>query len=131
MSIPNYMTISGNLTDDPKVVSFSDGDKVVRIVNITVAHTPRYRDARTNEWRDGKTLFQRAVVRGLGAENVAASLRKGTRVIVAGSVAQDSYISKTTNEKVTYTEIQVDAIGPDLTLATAVVTPVSKKTGQA
>lgn len=131
MTIPNCMTLVGNLTDDPKIVSFSDGDKVTRIANITVAHTSRYRDARTNEWHDGKTLYQRAVVRGRIAENAAASLRKGTRVIVAGSVAQGSYTNKTTGEKVTYTEIQVDAIGPDLTYATAVVTPVAKKVDEA
>lgn len=128
MTIPNYMTLSGNLTDDIKVHTFGDGGKVA---NITVAYTPRYRDSRTNEWRDGKTLYQRAVVRGPVADNLAKSLHKGDRVILAGSVAQDSYTNKTTNERVTYTEIQVDAIGPDLTYATAVVTKAPRKSGEA
>jgi single-strand DNA-binding protein len=56
----------------------------IPVANFTIASTPRTFDAETREWKDGETLFLRASVWRDAAENVAASLAKGSRVVASG-----------------------------------------------
>ena len=59
------------------------------------------------------------------AENVAESLTRGMRVIVAGQLKQRSYETKE-GEKRTVYELQVDEVGPCLRNATAKVAKVTR-----
>lgn len=73
------VTIIGNLTGDPELRYVASGTPVCAF---TVASTPRSLNRNTNQWEDGETMFVRCSVWREYAENIAASLTKGTRVIV-------------------------------------------------
>lgn len=109
------LTLIGNLTNDPELRFTPSGSAVA---NFTVASTPRTFDRQSNEWKDGETLFLRASVWREAAENVAASLTKGMRVIVSGRLKSRSYETKE-GEKRTVIELEVDEIGPSLRYANA------------
>lgn len=53
----------------------------IPVANFTIASTSRTFDAQAREWKDGETLFLRASVWRDAAENAAASLAKGSRVV--------------------------------------------------
>jgi single-strand DNA-binding protein len=59
------------------------------------------------------------------AENVAESLRKGTRVIVSGRLKQRSYETRE-GEKRTVFEVEADEVGPSLRNASAKVTKTTR-----
>ncbi len=115
------ITVIGNLATDPELrftpVS-REFDKTggTPVANFTIASTPRTFDAASKEWRDGETLFLRAAVWREMAENVAASLTKGMRVIVSGRLKSRSFETKE-GEKRTVIELEVDEIGPSLRYA--------------
>ena len=119
------MTLIGNLTDDPDLRTV-DGDTVV--AHFTVAATPRLFDRKTHEWRDGETLFLRCSLWRHAAENVAVSLKKGTRVIVTGRLQQRSFTNGDGDPQ-RAVELEVDEMGPSLRYATAVVTKTSRANG--
>ena len=110
------ITLIGNLTNDPELRFTPNGDAVA---NFTIASTPRTLDKRSNEWKDGETLFLRASVWRELAENVAESLTKGTRVIASGFLKSRSY--EKDGEKRSVTEFEVQEIGPSLKYANAKV----------
>ena len=118
----NTYILIGNLTAEPEL-RFTNGGAAV--VNFTVAHTPRTFDKASNEWKDGDPLFMRCSLWREAAENVAESLHKGNRVIVAGKLRQRSY-EKDGVER-TVVELDVEEIGPSLKYATA--TPVKSSRG--
>jgi single-strand DNA-binding protein len=102
-------TIVGNLTADPQLRTVGGA----AVANFTIASTPRMFDAQAGEWKDGETLFLRASVwRGM-AENVAASLAKGSRVVVTGRLKPRTYETKS-GEKRTVIELEVDELGLSL-----------------
>ncbi|MGN6724075.1 MAG: single-stranded DNA-binding protein [Marmoricola sp.] len=115
------ITIIGNLTNDPELRFTPSG---AAVANFTVAQTPRSFDKTRNEWVDGETLFLRASIWKEAAENVAESLTKGTRVIIAGRLKSRSYETKD-GEKRTVIELEVDEIGPSLKYASAKVARTS------
>ena len=112
------ITIVGNLVADPELRFTSSGQPVA---TFRVASTPRIRDAATNEWKDGDSLFLTCNVWRQAAENVAESLQRGMRVIVTGRLRQRSYETKE-GEKRTVYEVEVDDVGPSLRNASAKVT---------
>lgn len=119
------LTLVGNLTADPELRFTAQG---LPVASFTVASTPRTFDRRANEWRDGETLFMRCTAwRDLG-ENIAESLRKGTRVIVTGRLESHSYKTRE-GENRTSLELQVEEIGPSLRYATADVKRISRGEG--
>jgi single-strand DNA-binding protein len=118
MANETIITVVGNLTGDPELRFTQTG---LAVANFTIASTPRNFDRATNDWKDGDALFLRASVWREFAEHVAASLTKGSRVIAQGRLVMRSYETKE-GEKRTSTELEVDAIGPDLRYATAAVT---------
>jgi single-strand DNA-binding protein len=109
-----FVTIAGNLTDDPELRYTANGAAVAKL---SVAVNRRYKDEAGN-WQDGEASFFRANVwRGL-AENVAESLTKGARVIVSGRLVQKSWETDQ-GEKRYAVEIDADEVGPSLKWATA------------
>lgn len=111
------ITLIGNLTADPELRFMPNGKAVL---NVSVASTPRVFDRQANEWKDGDTLYLRGSLFDAYAENAAASLYKGTRVIVTGSLVQRNYETREGEKRTSY-EIRIDEIGPSLRYATAQV----------
>ncbi|HLT11729.1 MAG: single-stranded DNA-binding protein [Actinobacteria bacterium] len=116
------ITVIGNLTDDPELRFTPSG---VAVARFRVASTPRYLDRATGEWKDGEPLFLNCTVWRQAAENVAESLQRGTRVIVAGRLRQRSYETRE-GEKRTVIELEVDEVGPSLRYATAKVQKMTR-----
>ena len=110
-------TIVGTLGSDPELRFTPSG---AAVANFSVAQTPRTKNANTQEWEDGETLWVRCNVWREMAENVAESLTKGTRVIVQGRLKQRTWEDKEGNRRLSI-EMDVDAIGPELRWATAKV----------
>ena len=125
------ITVIGNLTTDPELrftpVSRGFGKtEGTPVANFTIASTPRTFDPASNEWKDGETLFLRATVWRDMAENVAASLTKGSRVVVSGRLKPRTYETKA-GEKRTVVELEVDEIGMSLRYTAATPTRVQNR----
>lgn len=118
MAGETVITVCGNLTADPELRYTQNG---LAVANFTIASTPRTYDRQKDEWVDGEALFLRASAWKEFAENVAASLSKGSRVVASGRLRQRSYETKE-GEKRTSIELEVDDIGPSLRYAKAQVT---------
>jgi len=114
-------TVIGNTTSDFEL-RFTQGGKAV--ANVTVAVSERKFDKTKNEYVDGETWFARCTVWGELAENVAASILKGTRVIGQGRIGQRDWEDKDGGKR-TSVEVTLDSIGPDLRYSTASVTRAS------
>lgn len=125
MSNETILTIVGNLTADPELRYTQNG---VAVANLTIASTPKTWDKQQSKMVDGEALFLRASVWREFAENVAASLSKGSRVIARGQLKQRSYETQA-GEKRTVIELEIDEIGPDLRFATAQVTKAQGQGG--
>ncbi len=122
----NSTTLTANLTRDPELRYTSSGQAVA---SISLADTPRRRNAQTGQWEDGQTSYYTATV-WAAAENVAESLHKGDRVIVVGRIVERSFTAtrgEHQGEIVRRHEIVVDEIGPSLRFATA--KPVKARRG--
>ncbi|SHJ12966.1 single-strand DNA-binding protein [Actinomyces denticolens] len=111
-------TIIGNLTADPEMRYTASG---AAVASFTIASTPRAFNRQTNQWQDGQTLFMRCQVWRDAAQNTAASLTKGTRVIATGRLQQRSYTDREGAQR-TVIEMQVDEIGPSLRYSTTQIT---------
>ncbi|MGC4979027.1 single-stranded DNA-binding protein [Streptomyces sp. DT199] len=122
------ITIVGNLTDDPELRFTPSGAAVAKF---SVAVNRRQFDRQTNEWREAGTDFHRVSVWRDLAEHVAGTLTKGMRVIVVGDLRQRHWTDEKTNEKRSAWEVTADAVGPELTFATATVTKSARTQGAA
>jgi single-strand DNA-binding protein len=110
MANETNVTIVGYLTADPELKSTSTG---LAVVNLTIASTPSKFDKATNQFVDGETLFMRATAWRTFAEQIAASLRKGDKVIALGRMLAESYNDKEGNKR-TSTKLELDSLGLDL-----------------
>jgi single-strand DNA-binding protein len=111
------VTVVGNLVAEPRFTITKDGHAVS---SFRVAATSRRFDRSTAEWRDGDTLFANVTCwRGL-AENVMASLKKGSSVIVYGRLSVRPYETKD-GDKRQSVDIDAMAIGPELGRVVTVV----------
>ena len=116
MASDNQIIITGNLTDDPELRYTPNGAAVVKF---RVAVNKRYKDEAGN-WKDGETSYFTVNAWRTLAENVAESLTRGTRVVVAGRLQMRSWETQE-GDKRTVVEIEADEIGPSLRWATAKV----------
>lgn len=110
----NTVTVVGNLTRDPEL-RFTTGGK--GITSFGLAVNRRYQV--NGEWQEKVSFFNVSAWDQLG-ENAAASLTKGTRIIVTGRLEQREYETQQ-GEKRSVVEIIADEIGPSLRWATASV----------
>jgi single-strand DNA-binding protein len=120
------ISVVGTVTADPEMRFLPNGTAVC---SFTIASNSRQLDKTTNTWKDDPNpLFLRCSAwRQLG-ENCAESLSKGTRVIAQGHLKMRNYETRE-GEKRTSTELDVQAIGPDLRWATAKVVKVERSGG--
>jgi single-strand DNA-binding protein len=122
MAGETYLTLSGNLTSAPKSGVSRGG---VAWTRMRIASSSRVFDRGTSEWRDGESIFLEVSCWRRLAENAAASLERGDRVLVIGRLRQRSYEDQQ-GVRHTVMEMDADAIGPDLGRAAAQLTrPVS------
>ena len=112
----NSITISGNITRDPEMRYTPSG---VSKVTFGVAVNRSWRNQNSQEWEEQTSFFNVVAWRQL-AENVGASLAKGSRVIVSGRLEQRSWETDQ-GEKRSIVEIVADEVGPSLRWATAEV----------
>lgn len=122
MANETTLTITGTLTADPELRFTPSG---AAVANFTVASNPRFFDRSSGKWQDGQALFMRCILWRDQAENVAASLTRGTRVIITGRLEQRHFETRE-GEKRNAIELQVEEIGASLRWATAQVTKVRR-----
>jgi single-strand DNA-binding protein len=116
MASDNQIVIVGNLTDDPELRYTPNGAAVAKF---RVAVNRRFKDEAGN-WKDGDTSYFTVNAWRSLAENVAESLTRGTRVVVAGRLQMRSWETQD-GEKRSVVEIEADEVGPSLRWATAKV----------
>uniref|UniRef100_UPI003F495AED single-stranded DNA-binding protein n=1 Tax=Streptomyces sp. CA-141956 TaxID=3240051 RepID=UPI003F495AED len=116
------LTITGNLVDNPELRFTAAGVPVARF---TVAFTPRTYDRETNAWRDGEPTFLDCSAWRQLAENLAASLTKGARVVVTGRLRTDRWETPE-GEKRSRMVLDVDDAGASLAFATLTVTRTTR-----
>lgn len=112
------ITVIGNLVADPEP-RVSQGGK--SWVTFRIASTPRVRDRQSGDWADGEALWLGCRAYGEHADNIAASLTKGMRVIVQGRLTQRSYTDNQGAQR-TSLDLEVEEVGPSLRFASAQVT---------
>ena len=116
------VTIVGNITRDPEL-RFTAGGKGIASFGLAVNR----RWQQNGEWQEKVSFFNVTAWDTLG-ENIAASLTKGTRVIVTGRLEQREYETKE-GEKRNVVEIVADEIGPSMRWARAEVERISRAGG--
>lgn len=99
-----HVAFSGNLVNDPELKNVNG--KV--LAEFRVASTPRVQvDGR---WTNGETMYIDVTAwRGLG-EHVAASCKKGQRVVVTGEATQKTFKKRDGSEG-TATQVQAEDVG--------------------
>lgn len=117
------ITIVGNLVADPELRFTPSG---AAVSNFRVATTPRVYNRDTNQFEDGDAVFLTCNAWRQMAENIAESLTKGMRVVVAGKLQQRSYQTKEGEQRTVY-EIEVDEVGPSLRYATATISRADRQ----
>jgi single-strand DNA-binding protein len=110
MSGETKLTISGNLTADPKPGVSRTGDSWA---SLRVASSSRIFDRAEEKYRDGETVFLDVTCWRRLADNVVASLERGDSVVVTGRLRQRSY-EDSQGVKHTVVEIIADAVAADL-----------------
>ncbi|HEY5662438.1 MAG TPA: single-stranded DNA-binding protein [Ilumatobacter sp.] len=124
MANDNFVQIIGNVTRDPELRFTTSG---AAVCSFGIAWTPRRRNA-NGEWEDGETsFFNCSAWRDLG-ENIAASITKGARVVVTGSVRSRDWEDRDGNKR-TSIEIDVDDCAPSLRWAQAKVERTERSGG--
>ncbi|MGB8861881.1 MAG: single-stranded DNA-binding protein, partial [Ilumatobacteraceae bacterium] len=108
-----------NLTRDPEL-RFTAGGKGIASFGLAVNR----RWQQNGEWQEKVSFFNVTAWDTLG-ENIAASLTKGTRVIVTGRLEQREYETQQ-GEKRNVVEIVADEIGPSLRWARAEVERIAR-----
>ncbi|MFP5225453.1 MAG: single-stranded DNA-binding protein [Actinomycetota bacterium] len=121
----NHVTLVGNMTDDPELKYTAQG---IAVVNFRIAVNRRVRDPQTNEWKDGDASFFRINCWRDLAEHCAESLRKGTRVIVTGTLKMREWETQDGDRR-TAIEVEASEVGPSLRWATAEVSRISRGGG--
>lgn len=115
----NTLTLVGNLTRDPEL-RFTTGGRAHAGFGLAVNR--RYQQ--NNEWVEQVSFFN-VICWGTLAENAAASLNKGMRVIVSGRLEQRSYDDDQGNKK-SVVEVIADDLGPSMRWARAQVERVAR-----
>jgi len=121
MATDNTVVVVGNLTDDPELRFTPQG---VAVANFRIAVSRRMKDE-SGQWKDGETSFFRVSCWRQLAENVAESLTRGSRTMVAGRLRMRQWETQE-GEKRSVVEIEADEVGPSLKWATAKVERTSR-----
>lgn len=119
-----HITLTGNVAFAPKLRTVASGTPVA---DFRLACTPRRQDRATGEWTDGQTLWFGVTCWKALAENAAASLGKGDRVVVSGRLAMRVWTGDDGVERSSY-EIEASSLGVDLHRATVTIERPTRST---
>jgi single-strand DNA-binding protein len=119
MAYDNTVTIVGNLTHDPELTATTTG---LLVCNFTVAQNFKLKDG-----SERPQFFDCQCWDPL-ASNIAASLRKGQRVIVMGSLNYSQWEAQDGTKR-SAVRISVQAIGPELRWAQVNPSEIKKVSG--
>lgn len=114
----NTIILTGNLTRDPEL-RFTNSGKAVAGFGIAV--TRKYNDVE-------QTSFYNVTAWDTLGENVAACLKKGDRVMVAGRPEIREYEAKDGTKRQSF-DVVADEVGPSLRWATADVVKPDRNSG--
>jgi single-strand DNA-binding protein len=114
MSLEGATVLAGNVTDAPELRYTPSGTPVA---SFTVAMNHRA-PGRQGGWTDAGTSFVKVVAWRELAENLAESLPKGARVLVAGRLRQRSWETPE-GERRSVIEVTAEDAGPSLRWAQA------------
>lgn len=117
----NWLSFSGNLTTDPKLMEFKDGSKVC---NFDLARNPRWKDSNDN-WQEGKPIYISCEARDFLAERVKDNLLRGNPVIVEGSLSAQEWEDKETGQPRRKNVLKVKDIAFDIRFHDVEATKVS------
>ncbi len=104
------ITVVGNIGAQPRTRVVANGSVVT---DFRIASTPRKVDKATGAWSDGETIWFGVSCWRLLAENVAASVKTGDRVVVTGRLLARSWKNEQGEER-SGLEIDAQAVGFDL-----------------
>ncbi|MEO3862821.1 single-stranded DNA-binding protein [Acrocarpospora sp. B8E8] len=120
-----YVTLSGNVTDDPKQFHFGDGS---RATSMRVAVNRRFLDRQTQTWQDGETTYYTVRCYRALADHVAQSVRRGHPVVVSGKLRVKQF--ERGGEQRFWVEVEAVSVGHDLKWGiTSFERPVRGSTG--
>ncbi len=124
MAADNSVTLVGNITRDPEL-RFTPSGQAVATFGLAVNR--RWQNRQTNEWEEQTSFFDVKCWAQM-AENVAESLGRGSRVVVAGRLEQRSWETDQ-GDKRSKVEVVADEIAPSLRWATAQITRNERRDG--
>ena len=110
------ITVVGNVGAPPRTRVVAGGAVVT---DFRIASTPRNEDKATGAWSDGATIWFTVSCWRLLAENVAASLKTGDRVVVTGRMRANVWKNEQGEER-SGLEILANTVGFDLARGKAV-----------
>lgn len=119
--LDTFLTAAGNVVETPLRRVTTAGTTVSQF---RLATSSRYQDRASGQWRDGATVYLRVVCWRNLADNVAASLRRGDRVLVSGRLRQHSY--EVDGQKRLGTELEAESVAADLTWAEVSIRPATR-----
>ena len=123
MANNNTITIVGNVTREPELRFTANGRSQLTL-GLAVNH--RYPDrSRPGEWIEDTSFFNVVCWTDL-AENVSASVQKGSRIIVMGRLSQRSWETEN-QEKRSVVEVIAEEVGPSLRWATAQISRTERR----
>ena len=118
----SQIQIIGNLADDPEVLRTHAGADVTTLVVLE----SRSRPTDDGEWEE-RPNRHRVQVAGAQGEHAAASLARGDRVIVLGSVETSRWTDKDTGRPRSSQFVIAEHVGPSLQFHTAKPTKAPDK----
>jgi single-strand DNA-binding protein len=118
------VSLVGNLTDNPELRHTSSGTAKA---TFRIAVTSWVRDG--EQWKDAEPSFFAVVVWREQAEHAAASLAKGSRVVVVGRLVQRSWQADDGTSR-SVVEVVADELGPSLRWATATTIRATRSPSQ-
>ncbi|MCW2879176.1 MAG: Single-stranded DNA-binding protein-like protein [Sphaerisporangium sp.] len=104
-----YVTLSGNVSTDPREYHFDDGS---RATSLRLATTRRVFDKASQSWHDGETTFYTVRCYRVLADNVAQSVKLGQPIVVHGKLRIRSY--ERDGERRFLAEVEATSLGHDL-----------------
>jgi single-strand DNA-binding protein len=107
----------GNLTDDPELKFSKAGNPWSSFKLAVTPYVPG---------EHPEPVYYSVVCFGSLAENVCESTRKGSRVVVAGRLEDETWTGRDGVER-TSQKIVADGIGPDLRFTTATITRTTRR----
>jgi single-strand DNA-binding protein len=110
------ITVVGNIGAPPRTRVVAGGAVVT---DFRIASTPRKVDRATGAWSDGETIWFGVSCWRLLAENVAASVKVGDRVVVTGTLSARSWKTEQGEER-SGLEVAAQTVGFDLARGKAV-----------